>query len=441
MRLPDLGLPPDDVRDRLRAAAGDDVDWRHARTWSLVYDSPDWHSTLVREAAAAFADENALSHSAFPSAARFESSVIGMVASVLSPDRRAHGVFTSGGTESILQAVKAYRDARGVPNAEIVVPTTAHPAFGKAAHYLGMRAVQVPVGASGQVDPDDVAAALGPRTVMVAASAPNFPYGVVDPVPELAAVAAERGVGVHVDSAVGGLFLPFLEAAGRTPPRFALDVPGVTSVSVDLHKYGWGAKGASVLLFATSALRRASYYVSTAWPGGAYAAPGVLGTRPVGPAAAAYAAMVSLGRSGYRELVAQVMTTASRLQEGIAAAGPFRLVAPPAMSVFAVTSGELDLATVVGGLQRRGWRIDTQPAPPSMHFVVFPRHAEVVDAFIADVRAAAGEAAAAGRRSSSAAGAGEGEGLSSYGVMVRGAVDEEALADHLDARFDGEDAW
>src|SRR5690606_29055503 len=340
VRLPDEGLPPEEVRARLGAYAADDVDWRGGRSWSLVYDSPAWHTALVEEAAARFLHENALSHSAFPSAARFESEVVSMVASVVAPGAASYGVFTTGGTESLMVAVKAYRDATG--RSELVLPVTAHPGYGKAAAYLGLTTRLVPVGPDGLPGVAELLASTGPDTALVGLSAPCFPFGVVDPVEEVAAACAERGIGVHVDAAMGGLFLPFLPAAGGPAIRFGTDVPGVTSVSVDLHKYGYGAKGASVVLFAGRELRHHAYYVATGWPGGAYAASGVVGTRPVGAAAAAWAAVASLGAAGYRELVRGVMETARRLQDGMTAAG-LTVVGKPPMGVFAVTAEHLDV--------------------------------------------------------------------------------------------------
>jgi glutamate/tyrosine decarboxylase-like PLP-dependent enzyme len=419
--------------------------WRDGRGWSLVFDLPGEHHDLVAEALASFANENALSYSAFPSASTFESSVISMVASVLCPDVESHGVFTSGGTESILLATKAYRDrprangnssrgntargntARG--NTErgtsIVVPATAHPAFGKAAQLLGLRAVKVPVGPSGAVDPAQVAQAIDDTTLMVALSAPNFPFGVIDPITEVAAIAAERGVGVHVDAALGGLFLPFLETSETAP--FALDVPGVTSVSVDLHKYGYGAKGASVLLFDSDELRHGSYYVDGTWPGGAYAAPGVLGTRPVGPSAAAFASMSVLGREGYRRQVGEIMATTALLQQGLIDAAGLTLLGEPAMSVFAAGGDPTTLHRLMRGLKARGWWIDGMSQPPALHFMVFPRHAAIADAFLADVSAALEDPFDLDDDAA----------INSYGVMVRGgaATDAELFA-HLDRRFD-----
>ncbi|CAN5504707.1 aspartate aminotransferase family protein [soil metagenome] len=431
MRLPEQGLSPDQVRGRLGGAGAHDVDWRRGRGWSLVYDSPSWHSELVDEAAARFSHENALSHSAFPSAQEFESQVVSMAASVVAPGVRSYGVFTSGGTESLMVAVKAYRDHSAAGRDEIVLPSTAHPGFGKAADYLGLRVRLVPVAADGLPDPADVIAAMGERTAMVGLSAPCFPYGVVDPIAPIARAAAERGIGVHVDAAMGGLFLPFLspgDTPGGEPVRFGLDVDGVTSVSVDLHKYGYGAKGASVLLFATNELRHAAYHVWTGWSGGAYAASGVLGTRSVGAAAAAWTAMSALGVAGYRGLVTEVMATARRLQDGMAEQG-LSVIGHPPMGVFAVTSEQVSIPAVAARMDDRGWWIDTQEPPPSLHFVVFPRHAGVAADFLRDLGDVYPQAEEGSAEHTTA---------SSYGVMIRGGeLTDQLLREHLDRRFDG----
>ena len=430
MKLPATGTEPDAVRAEVGARAAGDVDWRAGRGWSLVYDGPGWHRDLVDEVAARFAHENALSHSAFPSAARFESEVVAMAASVVSPGAPFHGVFTSGGTESLMVAVKAYRDAhragRRGGRDELVLPVTAHPGFWKAADYLGLRLRLVPVGSDGTPDPKRLLSLVGPRTALVGLSAPCFPFGVLDPVAEIARGAAELDVGVHVDAALGGMFLPFLDGP-RVP--FGVDVPGVTSVSVDLHKYGYGAKGASVVLFARPGLRHASYFVSTGWPGGAYAASGVLGTRPVGPAAAAWAAMVALGSDGYRALVARVMSTTRLLQEGIADLTGMNVIGNPRTGVFAVTGGRHPVPGLAAGLERHGWRVDVQDSPPALHFIVFPRHERVAEQFLTDLGGVVADVTARRWHESSSA--------SSYGVMVRGGeLTDEVLRRHLDQRFD-----
>ena len=427
MDLPAGGSSADEVRALLAAAASSDMPWREGRGWSLVFDLPGEHHDLVAEALAMFANENALSYSAFPSAARFESAVISMVSSVVAPASESFGVFTSGGTESFLLAAKAYRDRTGAKGDAIIVPETAHPAFGKAAQMLGLTLVRVPVGATGAVEPADIEAALGFDVLMVALSAPNFPFGVVDPITEVAALARDQGVGVHVDAALGGLFLPFLDAAGRHSPDFGLGVPGVTSVSVDLHKYGYGAKGASVLLFDSAELRHGSYYVDPSWPGGAYAAPGVLGTRPVGPSAAAFTSMTLLGREGYRARVAEIMATAEILQDGLVNDAGLQLLGKPEMSVFATGGEPSVLQQLMRGLKSRGWWIDGMSKPPAVHFMVFPRHAAVASKFLGDVRASLADPVdhAAIKE------------VASYGVMVRGdSASETDLMAHLDTRFD-----
>jgi sphinganine-1-phosphate aldolase len=430
MQLSEEGLTSDAVRGLMDEWAAHDVDWRGGRGWSLVYDSPSWHQEVVREAAARFFDENALSHTAFPSAARFESAVVKMVASVVAPDVPAFGVFASGGTESTMIAMKAYRDHARGDRRKIVVPVTAHPAFGKAAAYLGLDLVAVPVDANGSPEPDRIVDAVDDQTLVVGLSAPCYPFGVVDPIVEIAAEMQRRGIGVHVDAALGGLFLPFLTRSDGSTPRFGIDVSGVTSVAVDLHKYGYAAKGASVVLFSTPELRHAAYYVSLGWPGGAYASSGVLGTRSVGTSAAAFAAMATLGRSGYRSLVADVMRTTSALQTGIARCG-FTLVGEPPMSVFAGTSGEYSVPGVARRLQERGWWVDTQLEPPAIHFGVFPRHSQVVERFLEDFARAVEDAPAPGAEDDAP--------LSSYQVMVRagGTLTDATLREHLDQRFDG----
>jgi sphinganine-1-phosphate aldolase len=434
--LPEAGADPAALSALLDESGAGDVDWRHGRGWSLVYDSPPWHQELVETAVAKFAHENALSHAAFPSAARFESSVIAMVASVIAPGVAAFGLFASGGTESTMIAMKAYRDDARVrrpdvdaPN--IVVPVTAHPAFHKAAAYLDLQVVTVPVGDDGLPDPGDVVAACGPQTIVVGLSAPCYPYGVVDPIVEIAAAVRDRDIGVHVDAAMGGLFLPFLAAAGAEPPRFGIDVAGVTSLGVDLHKYGYSAKGASVLLFARPELRHAAYHTYLGWPGGAYASPGVLGTRPVSAAAGAFTAMAALGRSGYEALTRDVMETTRRLQRGLADAAGLEPVGAPPMSVFAATSPRADIGALAGAIQQRGWWIDAQSPPPAIHFTVFPRHRMVVDAFLEDVTKVVAELATSGKSTGTA--------LASYGVMVRGGgrLTDDMLASDLDERFDG----
>jgi sphinganine-1-phosphate aldolase len=373
--------------------------------------------------AGGFANENALSHHAFPSAAYFESKVISMVGSVVGGAEDARGLFCSGGTEAILLAMKAYRDKAGATGDEILVPRTAHPAFAKAAQLLGMRIRTVDVTRGGRVEPERLSAAIGDRTAVVGISAPNFPYGVLDPIIDIAAAAQTRGVGVHVDAALGGMFLPFLDSA----PAFGLDVHGVTSVSVDIHKYGYAPKGGSVLLFAEATLRRAAYFVWTEWLGGAFASASAQGTRSVGASAGAFATLASLGLEGYRATVRDVMDISDRLRDGLSTRG-WSIIGEPCMSVWAAAPPDAErFGGLVAGMSERGWSMDVLHEPLAFHFVVTPRHRAVLDAFFADLDESAEKATA-----------GSLDGVASYGVVVRGErpSTSELLA-HLDERYDG----
>jgi glutamate/tyrosine decarboxylase-like PLP-dependent enzyme len=426
VKLPSNGLPDAEVLARIKDAGSRDLPWRDGLGWSLVYDmSPD-HAALIAAAESSYAEANALSHSAFPSVSRFESEVLAMVGSVVSPGAASYGVFTSGGTESILLALKAYRDSTAGSQNEVVVPHTAHPAFGKAAQLLGLDIRVVDVDAGGRVDPAALEAATGPRTMVIGVSAPNFPFGVVDPVEAVAKFAGRRGIGVHVDAALGGLFLPFVDTWSG---RFGLDVPGVTSVSADLHKYGYAPKGASALMFGSRELRHASYYVDADWPGGSFASASTAGTRSGRISAGAYASLLSLGHSGLRQRVADVMSTTRRLIDGLRPLG-LTPVAEPDMSVVAVASDLLDVRAVAAALQARGWWMDVQPDPVALHFVVMPRHARIVDRFLTDVAAVAANPPVSGANSDTGA----------YGPMVRGSDaagdPHDVLRQHLDDRYD-----
>ncbi len=382
-------MSPDVLRGAMDAMSVDDADWRDGRTWSLVYSAGPEHDEVVWEAQRRFASENALSPSAFPSLARMEREVVHALLDLLRADAsRAGGTMASGGTESIILAVKAYRDAAGVEHPSMVLPSTAHPAFVKAGHLLGVDPVVVPVDGSLVADVDAMAAAVGPTTILLAASAPAFPYGLVDPIEELGAVATERGIGLHVDACLGAIVLSVLRTAGRPVPDFDFQVPGVTSISADLHKYGYGPKGTSTVLYADRELRRHQFTAYPDWPGGALASPTLLGTRPGGAIAGAWAAIHHLGLEGYRSLFEDVMATTARLRTGIEAIGDLEVLGDPPMSVFAFGSERRDVFAMADSLELHGWRIDRQQDPDCLHLIVNPGHAAVVDTFLRDLAAA-----------------------------------------------------
>lgn len=403
MALPPHGRPPAEVLDRLEGLRTGDVDWRRGRAFTLAYVAGPDVLALQREAYARFMTENALNTDAFPSLARMQRDVLGIVAELTHGGAEAAGFMTSGGTESLLMAVLAARERgrseRGVTVPEMVLPTSAHAAFEKAAHYFGVRSVRVPVGPDWRADPAAMAAATTERTVLVAASAPQYPQGVVDPVPAIAALAAERGIACHVDACMGGMALPFLERLGEPVPPWDFRVPGVTSISVDLHKFGYTAKGASVILHRTRALRRFQVFTTENWLGGRYGSSGVLGTKSGGAIAAAWAVLHHLGTDGYLALARTARDTTRRLVAALRATPEVQVLGEPdAMLVAFGMAPPLDAFAVADGLWRRGWYVDRQGPPPSLHCTVNAVHAPVLDGFVADLRAAIAEARDAAAR-------------------------------------------
>jgi glutamate/tyrosine decarboxylase-like PLP-dependent enzyme len=382
------------VLKEMRGLRRDDVRWRDGRVWSLVFHAGEDVSDLLKEAYGLFFSENGLNPTAFPSLRRLETEVVAMVAGLLGGDGDTVGNMTTGGTESILMAVLAAREwgrARrpAIAEPEMILPMTAHPAFEKAAHYFGVRPVHVPIRADFRAAVAATERAITANTVLLVGSAPSYPHGVVDPIGELARVARRRGVPLHVDACVGGMLLPFARKLGYRVPDFDFGVPGVTSISVDLHKYGYAAKGASVILYRDRALHRHQLFAYTDWPGGIYASPTMTGTRAGGAIAAAWAILHYLGEEGYMELAGTVMRTARKLQDGVNATAGLKVLSNPDMSVLAIGSDTLDIYEVGDELTARGWHLDRQHGPPSLHLTVTPAHAHAADEFLRDLAAAA----------------------------------------------------
>jgi glutamate/tyrosine decarboxylase-like PLP-dependent enzyme len=314
-----------------------------------------------------------------------------MTAGLLNGDDAVAGTMTSGGSESLLMAVKTYRDkARAerpdLTDPEMILPVSAHPAILKAAHYLGVRPVLIPVGEDFRVDPEAVERAITPRTIFLVGSAPSYPQGVIDPIERLGELAQAHGLGLHVDACLGGFLLPFLERLGHPIPRFDFRVKGVTSISADLHKYGFAAKGASTILYRTEALRQHQFFVHADWPGGLFASTTMLGTRPGGAIAAAWAALTALGEQGYLRMAEEVLQTTRALQEGIGQIADLRILGRPAMSVFAFTAEHTNLLAVADAMELRGWHIDRQQRPSAIHLMITPAHRDIVPAYLHDLK-------------------------------------------------------
>ncbi|MET8862128.1 aspartate aminotransferase family protein [Nonomuraea sp. NPDC004580] len=373
MNLPPAGRPADDLLAEIARLKEHDLPVRGGQVTAYVYDTgrAAVHDAATR-AYLEMLEVNCLDPTAFPSVVEMERQVVGAVSDLLGG---GHGIFTSGGTESIMLAVKAARDRAALDRPNLVLPVTAHPAFHKAAHYLGVEVKSVPVDLETyKVRPADVAAAMDERTVLVVVSAPSYPQGVIDPVEEVAALAASAGVPCHVDACVGGWLLPWLREAGAAVPAFDLSVPGVTSLSCDLHKFGYAPKGASVLLFADPAMRRKAYFASAGWPGYTIINATVQSSRSAGPLGGAWATLQALGREGYVELGRATLEATRRLRDGLAAIPGLRVLGAPESSLVAFTGADVDVFVLADEARARGWFLQPQLSyagiPANLHITV-----------------------------------------------------------------------
>lgn len=389
-KLEEKGVSREEVLSRMRQLRGDDARWKEGRTWSLVYYAGEEVSALLKEAYTEFMAENGLSPLAFPSLKRFENEVISIASNLFHGGDTVAGTMTSGGSESILMAVKTAREwakkEKGIAHPEMIVPRSVHPAFMKAAHYFEVKPVIAELGPDYRVDLESVKAQLNENTALIVGSAPAYPQGVVDPIEDLAALAQSKGILCHVDACLGGFLLPFAERLGAPMPKFDFRVPGVTSMSADLHKYGYAAKGASVVLYRTAALRRHQFFTWSEWPGGLYGSPSMTGTRPGGAIAAAWAVLKHLGEEGYLKIVSGVLETSRKLREGIQAIEGLELLGDPKFSVFAFGSKTVDVYALGDAMEARGWKLDRQQMPPALHLMVTPAHEKIVEPFLSDLR-------------------------------------------------------
>lgn len=392
-------MSTDDVVGRLRALQAGDLPVTGGRTLAYVYDSGDADVDRTgREAVAAYAGSNGLDPTAFPSLLRMENELVGRACGILDAPPEAVGTVTSGGTESILLAVQTARDARPeVAEPTMVLPVTAHAAFHKAAKYFGVRAVMVEVGPDMRADADAVVAAIDGSTVLVALSAPSYAHGVVDPVGPVAAAAAARGVRCHVDACIGGWVLGYGARAGHRVEPWTFAVEGVTSISVDTHKYAYAPKGTSLLLHRSPALRRPQYFASAAWPGYTMLNSTTQSTRSGGPVAGAWAVAEAVGDDGYVELSRRALEATRGIVAAVRATdGLDVLVEPDSTLVAVVTDGSLDPFTLADEMGARGWFVQPQmrfgSSPANVHLSVSAATLDHLDEFarvLADATAAA----------------------------------------------------
>jgi sphinganine-1-phosphate aldolase len=391
-RIPERGRPRDEVLAELEAMAlAEEPRWREGQVSGAVYHGDAEHVEFLSRVYAVHSQSNPLHVDLWPSSVKFEAEVVAMVGAMLNADEPA-GTVTSGGTESIMLAMKAYRDRAGIERPKVVAPETAHAAFDKGAQLMGIELVKVPVADDGRADVAAIEAALDDRTVLVAGSAPGFPHGLIDPIEELSELARSRGIGFHADACLGGFVLPFAERLGRAVPPFDFRLPGVTSMSCDTHKYGYAAKGTSVVVYRDADLRRHQYFTVTDWPGGLYMSPTFAGSRPGALSAACWAAMVTVGEDGYLAATGRILDAADRLKDGISAIHELSVIGYPLFDV-AFESGSLYVYRVMYAMTRRGWSLNGLHRPPSLHVCVTLRIAQdgVVERLLDDLREAVAE--------------------------------------------------
>ncbi|HEY7628225.1 MAG TPA: aminotransferase class V-fold PLP-dependent enzyme [Ilumatobacteraceae bacterium] len=398
MALPRSGMTPEAIFAHLDELKRDDVRWRLGRAFTLVYYGGEDVQAVAEEAYRRYSSENALNTDAFPSLRTIQAEVVAIVGDWLEAGEGAAGFMTSGGTESILLAVKAARERgrseRGITTPNVVLPASAHAAFEKGCSYFGLESRRAPVGGDWRADVAAMEELIDANTVLLVGSAPQYPQGVIDPIAAIADLASSRDINCHVDACMGGVTLTYLARLGEQIPPWNFAVPGVTSVSVDLHKYGYTAKGASVIMHRTKQLRSYQTYVTDNWLGGLYGSSGILGTKGGGSMAAAWAVMHYLGDEGYLRLTAAARAACLQFAAAIEAIPELTLRARPEATLFAFGAddpSQLDVFAVADVLWRRGWYVDRQGPPPSLHCTVSNVHAGLIESFVDDLRASLDE--------------------------------------------------
>lgn len=358
--LPEEGVSADELLKVMKENRGQEKTYSSGKAFGGIYTDVHAIHEIIAQAYALYADSNALYPNLFPALRKYEAEVVSMVAHMLGGDKDVCGTMTSGGTESILMAVKAYREwgkkTKNIQHPEIIISTTNHPAIVKGCYYFGVKCVVVPVGADFRADVAGYKKSITSNTVAIAASAPTFPHGAIDDIEALGVLAQSHGIGFHVDSCLGGFLLPWLKALGHIRKKFDFECPGVTSMSVDIHKYGFGPKGSSVVLYRNKQLRQYQFFTFTEWPGGIYCSPTAQGSRNGGLIASAWATLMFIGSNGYKQYADEIQKTFTALKEGISKNPYLKLLGDPeAACVSFTTDGSFDVYPIADAMAKRGW--------------------------------------------------------------------------------------
>lgn len=390
-QIPQTGRDRADIlHDMESMRAHEETAWKDGFVSGAVYHGDTEHIEFLNKVYAVHSQSNPLHADVWPSAAKFEAEIVAMTAHMLN-GQGACGTVSSGGTESILLAMKTYRDwareTKGITKPEMIAPVTAHAAFDKASQYFGIRMIHIPVDSSFRADAEAARRAVSRNTVVIVGSAPSFPHGAVDPIEELSELAREHKIGFHTDACLGGFVLPWAERLGYPVPKFDFRLPGVTSISVDTHKYGYAAKGTSVILYRNQELRHYQYYAATDWPGGLYFSPTFAGSRPGALSAACWAALTSVGVQGYMDATRKILATAEVIKQGIREIPELRVLGDP-LFVIAFASDSLDIYKILDRMTRRKWSLNGLHKPACAHICVTLRHTQpgVAERFVEDLR-------------------------------------------------------
>lgn len=384
-KFPQNGKDADQLLEELNSLKANDLQWKKGRAFSYVYYAEDAITETLKKAYLEYFSENALNPSAFPSLLKMENEVVSMCLDLFDAQEYASGNMTSGGTESILMSLKSAKEYAKlnkphITKPEILLPISAHPAFDKGCDYFGLNPKKIEIGEDYRVDVDTMKEAISDNTIMMVASAPSYPQGVIDPIKEIGQLALENDVLFHVDACVGGFVLPFME----TTRTWNMSVEGVTSMSADIHKYGFASKGSSVILYNNPELRKAQYYVYTDWPGGMYGSPAILGTKPGGAIAVAWTILHLLGNEGYIEKVASSLHTVKAFQNRINSFEGLKVFGDPDMCIFSFGSNDFNIYELGDEMHLKGWLMDRQQNPSALHLSISPYHANIIDEFFTD---------------------------------------------------------
>jgi len=428
--MPQKGLGEHEILAQLDTFKAEDPKYKNGKLWSLVYYIDEAHQQLLKDSYFKYSSENGLNPTAFKSLKKMENDIISATADILNGTEEVCGVVTSGGTESCLLAVKTYRDMakqkRRVRKPEMIIAETAHVAWYKASEYFGVKIRQVPLDDSLAPNLKKLRSMINRNTVMILGSAPEYPHGTIDPIEAMGEIAEKHSVPLHIDACVGGFILPFMEMNGEKLPKWDYRVPGVTSISADIHKYGYAAKGASTITYRNLDYLRYQMFIQADWSGGVFASSALLGTRPGGAYAGAWAAIQYFGIDGYKQLADETIQAVNTLKRGIESIPELVIMGEPLGPLFAYQSCNADVNIFAVGdqMENKGWKVNKNQKPDGLHAMVTSQHLKVVDDYIADLK----DAVATVKANPELANQG---GAATYGMIshvpLRGMIKEKVL--------------